>query len=296
MADASVTRFAERLSATIGGADATMVLDGLKRVSAHLAARPARVTFGGYFSSGKSSLINMLTGTGLLPTDELPETGVPCLIRPGDANRVLVRTGDGVTEVPFTTEAIAEYVSLVGVTGAYRDSIHAVRDVRVILKDRPIPADATWVDSPGINDKGKIDELAAELARTGDILVWVVSSHHTFSLTEQSFLAAHIAAIGAAAGRALGGSSSAAKRREAIRDQLTQAGNAASADMLGAEDDVVVLAVRECTQHGAVPTAAPVDQSRLRALRAARQSLEETMLKRLADSLARAQAQAETGG
>jgi hypothetical protein len=80
-----------------------------------------------------------------------------------------------------------------------------------------------------------------------------------------------------------------------VRDQLTRAGNAATARMLDAEDDVVALAARECTQDGSPPSAAPVDRTRLKALRAAKQSLEGTTLKQLTESLAKAQALAETG-
>jgi hypothetical protein len=188
----------EQLTRGGGAVEARLVTEGLWRAGKHLAPRPVRVTFGGYFSSGKSSLLNMLIGDPLLPTDDLPETGVPCLLRSGDADRVLVRTSDGVTEIPFRTEDISRYVSLLGAGGEYRDSIRAVQDVRVILRSRPIPADATWVDSPGVNDQQAITELAAGLARDGDVLVWVTKSGQSMGLVEQDFLAGHLAEAGPA--------------------------------------------------------------------------------------------------
>jgi predicted GTPase len=186
-----------RLRETIGAADAELLDAGLRRVAAHVAPRPVRVIFGGHFSSGKSSLINLLIGTQLLPTSDYPETGVPCLLLSGEADQVLVRTGRGEKKIPFSTEAIANYVSLTGPDGAYRDSVRAVKEVRVTLGKRPIPAEAAWVDSPGINDV-KLEDLVRELARTADILVWVVNSSQEFAVTEQKFVAAHIAEAGPA--------------------------------------------------------------------------------------------------
>lgn len=191
------------LVTSVSGPDyAPRVSARLERAAECLTARPARVTFGGYFSSGKSSLINMLIGRPLLPTDDFPETGVPCLLQSGTGNRVLVRTGDGAQEVPFTTAAISQYVTLTGADGTVRSSIRAVRDVQITLGNGAIPADATWVDSPGISDAMDDDpvrkELPATLARAGDVLVWVVNSAQDLSLTEQEFLAARIEEAGPA--------------------------------------------------------------------------------------------------
>ena len=42
------------------------------------------LVFGGHFSSGKSTMINTLTGRVLLPASDFPETGVACVIRRGE--------------------------------------------------------------------------------------------------------------------------------------------------------------------------------------------------------------------
>jgi Dynamin family len=181
----------------IGADDAEVFGAGLRRVAGHLRPTPVRVTFGGHFSSGKSSLINMLVGIPLLPTSDYPETGVPCVLQAGEADQVLVRTKRGEKKIPFATEAIAKYVSLTGADGDYRDSIRAVKELGVTLASGSIPASATWVDSPGINDV-RLRELVAGLASDGDILVWVVTSRQPLAMTEQKFLAAFIAEAGPA--------------------------------------------------------------------------------------------------
>ena len=192
----------EAIARLHGAGNAAAVAARASAAAGYLTPRPAQVTVGGYFSSGKSTLINMLIGTPLLPADDFPETGVPCLLQSGSVNRVLVQTGDGMREIPFSTESISAYVTLTGNDGTFRDEIRAVRDVRITLANGAVPAGATWVDSPGISDGMDDDErrreLPAKLAREGDLLVWVANSRQELSLTEQEFIAAHLEEAGPA--------------------------------------------------------------------------------------------------
>ncbi len=188
----------KRCRETLGPDDGDVLDAGLRRVAGHLAQRPVRVTFGGHFKSGKSSLINMMIGRPLLPSSGLPETGVPCVLESGQADQAIARTGRGDNKIPCTTEAIGQYVSLIGADGGYRDSIRAVKEVRITLANRPIPAGTTWVDSPGINDTGEMTELAERLARETDVLVWVTKSGATMAQTEQAFVSRHLQEAGPA--------------------------------------------------------------------------------------------------
>ena len=140
----------------------------------------------------------MLLGTSLLPASDDPETGVPCLLRSGTANRVAAQTASGTVRVSFSTEAIAGYVSLIGADGDYREEVRAVRELDITLATAAIPSGIVWADSPGINDVAAMTELATRLARDSDVLVWVVNSRQPFSLTEQAFLRAHMAECGPA--------------------------------------------------------------------------------------------------
>lgn len=187
-----------QLSRSAGEADAQVVRDGLRAAGGWLKRDTVRVTFGGYFSSGKSSLLNMLLGTSLLPVSDDPETGVPCLLRSGTANRVVAHTSSGTAEVSFSTEAIAGYVSLIGADGDYREEVRAVRELDITLATAAIPSGVVWADSPGINDTAATTQLATRVARDSDVLVWVVNSRQPFSLTEQAFVRAHMAECGPA--------------------------------------------------------------------------------------------------
>lgn len=187
-----------QLRRSAGVADAQLVTDGLRAAGGWPGRDTVQVTFGGHFSSGKSSLINMLLGTSLLPAGEDPETGVPCLLRSGTENRVAAYTSAGAVEVSFATEAIARYVSLIGADGDYRQEVRTVRELDITLATAAIPSGVVWADSPGINDIADMTELATRVARDSDILVWVINSKQPFSLTEQAFLRAHMAKCGPA--------------------------------------------------------------------------------------------------
>lgn len=195
----------QALAAELAAADsgaARLVADGLRRVAAHLAPRPARLVIGGRFSSGKSSVVNLLIGTPLLPTSDYPETGVPCVLTSGAADQVVVQTGNGSKKIKFTTEAIARYVTATGDDGALRESIRHVREVRITVGRPVIPSGAVWVDCPGIDDgMGEGDRnqrLAVELAQAADVLIWVTPAGATFGETEADFVRARCAEAGPA--------------------------------------------------------------------------------------------------
>lgn len=157
-----------------------------------------RIVFGGHFSCGKSSVINTLIGTPLLPTSDFPETGVPCAIRAGTGNRIQAITDGGRVGLPFSTEAIAREVSLITDSGEYSTAVQNVRHLLISLVCDAPPAGVQWIDSPGINDTSAMTQRATQAADRADVLVWVVNSRQPLSEVEQEFLHAHVATHGPA--------------------------------------------------------------------------------------------------
>jgi hypothetical protein len=180
---------------------ADRVRAALDEAAGILGAAETRVVFGGHFSSGKSSVINTLIGRPLLPSSRFPETGVPCLLRSGTADKIVVvpvNPREGARETPVTTEKIAEVVKLIGSDGAHRDSVLAIERLDVTLACQTVPDGTVWVDSPGSNDTGVMNDRATAAADGADVLVWVVNSQQPVSEIEQDLLAAHIATHGPA--------------------------------------------------------------------------------------------------
>jgi hypothetical protein len=163
-----------------------------------LRAGSLRVVFGGHFSSGKSSMINMLIRRPLLPTSDYPETGVPCVISAGAVDGIRVVTGARESLVPFGTDSIAASVSLIGADGDYRAAVRKVTRLDVTLAASPIGPDTIWVDSPGINDTAEMTSRAAAVANDADVLIWLVNSRQPMSEVEQAVLRDHVATHGPA--------------------------------------------------------------------------------------------------
>lgn len=181
------------LLATAGCRDLTERLrDAVRQVE----GGDRQIVFGGHFSSGKSTLLNSLLGRPLLPTDDLPETGVPCVLRSGTRDRLQAVSAGGRAGLPFSTESIAREVSLVDGNGRYRHEVHDLQRLVVSLTGSVPPPGVLWIDSPGINDTEAMTERARSVARMADVLVWVVSSRQPLAEVEQEFLSDHIAAHG----------------------------------------------------------------------------------------------------
>lgn len=166
--------------------------------AAQLRADRLRVVFGGHFSSGKSSMINMLIGQPLLPASDYPETGVPCFISAGATDSIQVVAGAQLRAVPFGTASIAASVTLIGADGDYRAVIKDNTRLEVMLASSPLGPDTVWVDSPGINDTADMTARATVVANEADVLVWLVNSKQSMSEVEQAVLREHVAAHGSA--------------------------------------------------------------------------------------------------
>jgi hypothetical protein len=166
--------------------------------AAQLGAGRLRVVFGGHFSCGKSSMINMLIGRPLLPTSDYPETGVPCVISAGAADGIQIVAGARERAVPFGTASIAAAVTLVGADGDYRAVVKENTRLDVTLASGPIGPDTVWVDSPGINDTAEMTARATAVANEADVLVWLVNSKQSMSEAEQAVLREHVATHGPA--------------------------------------------------------------------------------------------------
>jgi GTPase Era involved in 16S rRNA processing len=150
------------------------------------------VTFGGHFSSGKSTLLNAAIQRSLLPTMDFPDTGAICTLRAGTRDHVEIILPHGSQTVAYTTASIAQYISLRLSSGMENENVHQVKEVKISLANSPIPERAIWVDSPGINESDAMVERANEAARRADILLWVLNSRQFLSLSEEEFIADYV--------------------------------------------------------------------------------------------------------
>jgi|GEM_PF-3095227 predicted GTPase len=170
----------------------------LRDMLRHLCDPCVTLTFGGHFSSGKSTIINALLGRHLLPVGDLPETGIMCALRAGQCDAAEMVSGSHRRPIDCTAAAIQREVALISQTGERRTAVQQIDQIAITLNSGAIPPHTVWIDSPGINDTREMNERARHAARQADILLWVLSSYQPLSETEMAFLAQHIAECGPA--------------------------------------------------------------------------------------------------
>jgi|GEM_PF-6657241 len=193
----TTTRFNEVLAGILRARrDDPRVAAQIAEIATRIDADPVTITFGGHFSSGKSSMINAALQRSILPTDDLPETGAICLLRCGERDAAEIHFPNARRELACTTDAIRGQVSVYGDSGERRSDLREVAWLNVTLASVAIPPRARWIDSPGINDTEDMDFRAWQAARYSDVLVWVVSSRQPLAETEVAFINRHVAERG----------------------------------------------------------------------------------------------------
>jgi Dynamin family len=175
------------------------VAERLRAVAHQVDATEVVLTFGGHFSSGKSTVINAVLGRLLLPVDDYPETGAMCVLRAGYQDKAEVLTSNGPRTIPCTTEAIREEVALVAATGESNHRASRVKRLEIRLQGGVVPPQVSYRDSPGTNDTGAMNDRAWKAAESSDVLCWVLSSRQPLSEVEVEFLAEHLRDHGSAA-------------------------------------------------------------------------------------------------
>src|SRR6266545_3905807 len=162
-----------------------------------LRKRATRVTFAGCFNAGKSTLVNALLGETILASGDLPETGVPCVIRSGEVTGARVTLQDGSSQpISASPTGLREAAGRYTDSGRPNDFLAAAKSVAITVASAIPGAGVTWVDTLGIDDASELDETVRATLRQADLLVWVLASRQLLSLAEADFLAEHLAVHG----------------------------------------------------------------------------------------------------
>lgn len=103
------------------------------------------IAFFGRVSAGKSSLLNRLIGSDLLPTGVTPVTSVPTRIRNRKESRLLVTTGDGRVQ-QYENDRLPDFVT------EARNPANLKRVTKVIVEVpiTAVPDEVVFVDTPGL--------------------------------------------------------------------------------------------------------------------------------------------------
>lgn len=158
---------------------------------ARLKAAEVTVAFSGRFKTGKSSLLDAALGERLLPTGDLPETGVSCHVRRGPRRAAALVGPDGRREVACDTDALRKAVTLRG-QNERAGELAAVERVDIELPDFPGGPHAVWIDPPGLFDVDAMTERARKALDAADVVVWVLRSQQFLGEAEMEEIANHV--------------------------------------------------------------------------------------------------------
>jgi len=99
----------------------------------------------GHFKRGKSTLINALLGTPLLPTGIIPLTSIITKIRYGERREATVFFKDGTSRV-VNTEGLEEYITEKGNPSNHKN----VSEVEVTIPSTYVKDGVIFIDTPGV--------------------------------------------------------------------------------------------------------------------------------------------------
>lgn len=158
---------------------------------ARMRAGGVTVTFGGRFKTGKSSVLDAALGERLLPTGDLPETGVSCHVRHGIRRTAALIGTDGKREVACVTGELRKAVTLRGRNERVSD-LAGVERVDIELPDFPGGPHAVWIDPPGLFDVDEMTERARRAMDAADVVVWVLRSQQFLGEAEMEEIAGRL--------------------------------------------------------------------------------------------------------
>src|SRR5579883_2654391 len=186
--EAALKREREALSADPALAAQPDLLD---RLCCALDPEVRRLLVLGNVKRGKSTLINALLGTRLLPSRTTPATAVMCTLRHADTLQITARFVDGRPPISLAQSELEDYVCLPepGVEPGIPDAgpRRCRPEVAAVDIDLPWPllqGRLQVIDSPGLNESSERTASTRAAVDTADILLYVLSATEPLATDE----------------------------------------------------------------------------------------------------------------
>jgi hypothetical protein len=158
----------------------------ISKVIDTLKTRTFRVAVVGEFKRGKSSLINALLGSVILPADVTPATATINRITYGTDPLITVCYHDGTTE-NIDIKSLPDYVTMLTPEGLQRAS--KIREAVVYYPTSFCQNHIELIDTPGLCDNEQMTRVTLNLLASVDAAIVVISALAPFSETEARFVA-----------------------------------------------------------------------------------------------------------
>ena len=139
----------------------------------------------GEFKRGKSSLINALLGSKILPADATPTTATINRITFAPSPKVVVTYKDGDTE-EVDINALGDYVTKLTDEGELRAM--KIREAAIYFPTQICQNHVDIIDTPGLNDEERMTRITIEMLENVDAVIVPIHARAPFSVTERNFV------------------------------------------------------------------------------------------------------------
>ncbi|MBO6177864.1 MAG: dynamin family protein [Selenomonadaceae bacterium] len=168
--------------------------DILRKMREDIFDKVYRVAFIGEFNRGKSSLINALLGSDVLPMDILPSTATVIRMIYGNERKIHLYYTDG-------SEAEIENPEKLQKVATKRDDISeqiaaTIREIVIEYPSQLCRENIQILDTPGLNENTNMTEITKKVLKDIDAAVIVVSVELLLSQTERDLILDMIAEDG----------------------------------------------------------------------------------------------------
>lgn len=161
------------------------MLDRIGRVKEAVSTRRYRLAVVGEFKTGKSSLINALVGSNLLPTNILPTTAVVNRIIFGESKQIMVCYKNGTIE-KRTVEELENYA-----TKLDEQKEEQAAQIKEIIIEYPsvfCQNKIEIIDTPGLNDDEQMSAVTLGVLDEIDSVIMTISANIPLDLTERDLI------------------------------------------------------------------------------------------------------------
>lgn len=163
------------------------------RAKEAVSTRKYRIAVVGEFKKGKSSLINALVGSNLLPTNVLPTTAVVNRIVFGESRQITVCYKNGTLEKK-TVEDLEHYATKLD--AAKEERAAQIREIVIEYPSVFCQNRIEIIDTPGLNDDEQMSEVTWGILDEIDTALMTVSAGSPLSMTERDLIMELIARKG----------------------------------------------------------------------------------------------------
>lgn len=161
-------------------------VERISKIIDTLKTRTFRVAVVGEFKRGKSSLINALLGSAILPADVTPATATINRITYGATPGITVCYHDGTRE-NIDIHQLADYVTMLTPEGLQRAL--SIKEAIVFYPTTFCQNHIELIDTPGLSDNARMTDITMSFLRDVDAAIVVISALAPFSQTEAEFVA-----------------------------------------------------------------------------------------------------------